>query len=302
MPAVDDRAAVDGYQVTGRERLGGRRDGVRRRGCSTTSRCWRESRDSQGTTGSAGVADHRFGDLVEVERGHTGYGGLVHCLKSGCDERPATAMRRAQPGQRGSTILRVRIPGRVIIGSCRGRAARGRRPRISRRPRRRSAGCCGWRFQERPGLVGVHLHPVVDDLFGVICTAAALRRLNSSSSETANSRTASSLVSWLISISSSACLRHRAGVAVEDEAVWRRRTARCGPRPTCSSARMAQGRLRPGSAWLRARASVPSPMFSRNRSRWRSAGCRAFRTASPPASPCPPPAAEQNDSHFRNPS
>ena len=43
--------------------------------------------------GAAGVADHRFGDLVEGEGGHPRRGGLAHGLQRGGDQRTGDGHR-----------------------------------------------------------------------------------------------------------------------------------------------------------------------------------------------------------------
>src|SRR6185503_10111638 len=99
---------------------------------------------------------------------------------------PAAAIASSSPALRCATTLRLRSPGRPIIAAsvCAPRALFTERPQgPGEHLIQRARGVDPLQvvvavvLQQRLGLVAVHLHPVVDDLFGVVGAAARLEPL-----------------------------------------------------------------------------------------------------------------------------
>ena len=118
MPAVEDRAAVDGHQIARRQHLACRRNAVHHTVIDRRADAGREAVVAEERRDAAAVADHGFGDLVELQRRHPRGGRLREPPRSAdATSDPAAAIASSSPALRCATTLRLRSPGRPIIGS-----------------------------------------------------------------------------------------------------------------------------------------------------------------------------------------
>ncbi len=180
MPAVEDRAAVDGDEIALGEDVVRRRDAVHDAIVDRRADRPGEAVVPEERRHGAGVTDHRFGDPVEFQSADTGLRRIAH--RDQCGDRRS---RRQPPSRRVHRRCGTEPPCACARNPCEHptftcRARRSARALTSSTSPMASTVTIASRVvvEQRSRLVAVDLEAVADDVLGVVGTATGEHALD----------------------------------------------------------------------------------------------------------------------------